>query len=54
MARYYITDKAHALRIIDAWENKCGHCDDCILHTPEGWKCGYLYELAKAYIEKRG
>jgi hypothetical protein len=48
--RFFIRDKAAAQAIIDAYQ-QCRICSDCILHTPEGWKCSYQYECAVRYLE---
>jgi hypothetical protein len=48
--RLFIRDKAAAQAIIDAYQ-QCRNCSDCILHTPEGWRCSYQYECAMRYLE---
>lgn len=48
--RLFIRDKAAAQAIIDAYQ-QCRNCSDCILHTPEGWRCSYQYECAVRYLE---
>ena len=47
---FFIRDKAAAQAIIDAYR-ECWVCSECILHTPEGWKCSYQYECAVQYLE---
>lgn len=42
------TDQAEAIRLA---YHRCGSCDECPPHTPEGWRGGYLYERATAYLE---
>lgn len=51
MSTYYINDIKQAEAIITAYEH-CGSCDACPLHTPEGWRCSYLYDCATRYIER--
>lgn len=48
---YYIRDLEQARAIITAYE-RCSSCDRCPLHTPEGWRCSYLYDCAVKYIER--
>lgn len=50
MSSYYIRDLEQARAIIAAYE-RCSSCDRCPLHTPEGWRCSYLYDCAVRYIE---
>lgn len=53
MSTYYIRDLEQAESIIAAY--KCCSlrgCGDCPLHTPEGWRCSYLYDCATRYIER--
>lgn len=48
---FIITSEEQAMAILNAyWE--CKICSDCILNTPEGWKCSYLAEQAKKYLKK--
>ena len=47
---FFIRDKAAARAIIDAYQ-RCRICSECILHTPEGWKCSYQYDCAVRYLE---
>ena len=49
---FFIRDKAAAQAIIDAYQ-QCRICSECILHTPEGWKCSYQYECAGRYLENQ-
>ena len=51
MSSYYIRDLDQARAIIAAYE-RCSSCSDCPLHTPEGWRCSYLYDCAVRYIER--
>lgn len=51
MSTYYIRDLEQARAIIAAYE-RCSSCDTCPLHTPEGWRCSYLYDCAVRYIER--
>lgn len=49
MSNFYIRDIEQAQAIIKAYE-RCSNCADCPLNTPEGWACGYLYNVAVDYI----
>ena len=51
MSNFYIRDEEQARGIIAAYE-KCGICSECRLHTPEGWRCSYLYDRACAYLKQ--
>lgn len=52
MQTYYIRDNEHAEKIIYAY-NHCKTCSECILNTPEGWRCSHMYEQAQKYLEKK-
>ena len=47
----YIGSARQAKAIIEAY-HRCGNCGNCPLHTCEGWRCSYLYEMAVKYLEK--
>ena len=47
----YIGSARQAKAIIEAY-HRCGNCGDCPLHTCEGWRCSYLYEMAVRYLSK--
>lgn len=51
MSSFFIASKAQAEAILEEFE-RCRNCDDCGLNTPEGWKCSYLAECARKYLEK--
>ena len=48
---FYIDSVRQAKAIIEAY-HRCGICGNCPLHTCEGWRCGYLYEMAVKYLKK--
>ena len=47
----YIGSARQAKAIIEAYR-QCGNCGNCPLHTYEGWRCSYLYEMAVKYLKK--
>jgi hypothetical protein len=49
---FYIRDDEQAEEIISAYEH-CSNCANCPLDNPEGWRCGYLYDRAKAHLSRR-
>lgn len=53
MSTYHIRSLKQAKAIIAEYE-RCSSfsCGDCPLHTPEGWRCSYLYDCAVRYIER--
>ena len=51
MSTFHIRDLEQARAIVNAYE-RCGSCDRCPLDTPEGWRCGYLHDVATRYIER--
>lgn len=51
MSHFEIRDAAQAAAIIRAY-NSCRGCSNCPLNTPEGWRCGYLYERAMDYMAR--
>ena len=50
MSEFYIRNKEVAKQIVEAFK-QCGRCDNCILNSPEGWYCSYLYDQAVKYLE---
>lgn len=50
---FYVRSAEQAHAIIDAYR-KCGICSDCPLNSPEGWRCSYLEEQARRYLERHG
>ena len=48
---FMIYNREQAEKILKAF-NECDTCSECALNTPEGWKCSYLAEQAKKYLEK--
>ena len=51
MQKFEIRDAAHAKTIINVYEH-CRNCSGCPLNSPEGWRCGYLYERAREYLDR--
>lgn len=51
MSSFFIASKAQAEAILEEFE-RCCDCGSCGLNTAEGWKCSYLAECAKEYLEK--
>lgn len=51
MSSFFIASKAQAEAILEEFE-RCRDCGSCGLNTAEGWKCSYLAECAKEYLEK--
>lgn len=51
MSSFFIVNKAQAEAILKEFE-RCRDCGNCGLNTAEGWKCSYLAECAKEYMEK--
>lgn len=49
---YVITSDEDARAIIDTYTNKCRNCGECSLNA-EGWRCSYLYEVARRYLERK-
>ena len=47
----YIGSVWQAKVIIEAYR-RCGNCGDCPLHTCEGRRCSYLYEMAVKYLSE--
>lgn len=52
MQKFYIRDSEQARAIVRAYK-KCGMCSECILNGPEGWRCSYLYECAREYLDRK-
>lgn len=50
MQKFIIRDTAQAEQIMHAYEH-CTTCSECLLHTPEGWRCSYMYQQAKRYLQ---
>lgn len=51
MSNFFIASKSQAESILEEFE-RCHDCGSCALNTAEGWKCSYLAECAKKYLEK--
>jgi hypothetical protein len=51
MSSFFIASKAQAEAILEEFE-RCRDCGSCGLNTAEGWKCSYLAECARKYLEK--
>lgn len=50
MQKFYVRDAEHAKTIVNAYEH-CHNCSDCLLNGP-GWRCSYLYERAREYLDQ--
>lgn len=51
MSSFFIASKTQAEAILEEFE-KCRGCGNCDLNTAEGWKCSYLVECAREYLER--
>ena len=51
MKDFEIRGTEHAKTIVNAYEH-CRNCGECPLNSPEGWRCGYLYERAQEYLRR--
>ena len=51
MQKFYIRDTERAKAIVNAYEH-CRNCSDCPLNNPERWRCSYLYERAREYLDR--
>lgn len=51
MSNFFIASKTQAEAILEEFE-KCRDCGNCGLNTAEGWKCSYLADCAREYLEK--
>lgn len=49
MSDFVILSEGQARAIVHSYNN-CSGCAECPLNTPEGWRCGYLYDCARKYL----